>query len=133
MWFATSPTELDFTSSSPYQLAFDASIEATPRRVFEIFTKGEAQDKWFQDFKACRWTSADPHAVGTTREIELKMLTVKERFVAWGNFVGDVVAAQAELVRHDEIKPYATALLGHSEGGLLALAGAGWVLRKRSA
>src|SRR6185503_2686360 len=30
----------------------------------------------------------------------------------------------AELVRHDEIKPYATALLGHSEGGLLSLAAA---------
>ena len=30
------------------------------------------------------------------------------------------MAAHAELLRHDEIKPYATALLGHSEGGLLA-------------
>ena len=34
------------------------------------------------------------------------------------------MAAHAELLRHDEIKPYATALLGHSEGGLLALAAA---------
>ena len=45
-----------------------------------------------------------------------------KRFVAWDNFVSDVVAAHAELQRHDEIKTYATALLGHSEGGLLALA-----------
>ena len=35
-----------------------------------------------------------------------------------------MAAAHAELVKHDEIKPYATALLGHSEGGLLALAAA---------
>ena len=34
------------------------------------------------------------------------------------------MAAHAELLRHDEIKPYATALLGHSEGGLLSLAAA---------
>jgi uncharacterized protein len=48
----------------------------------------------------------------------------QERFFAWDNYVGDVVAAHAELLRHDEIKPYATALLGHSEGGLLSLAAA---------
>ena len=39
--------------------------------------------------------------------------------------MGDVASAHRELLRHDEIKPYATALLGHSEGGLLALAAAG--------
>ena len=50
-------------------------------------------------------------------------LEAQERF-AWDNYVGDVVAAHAELLRHDEIKAYATALLGHSEGGLLALAAA---------
>ena len=48
----------------------------------------------------------------------------QERFFAWDNYVGDVLAAHAELLRHDEIKPYATALLGHSEGGLLSLAAA---------
>src|SRR5882757_97164 len=47
-----------------------------------------------------------------------------ERFFSWDNFVGDVAAAHAELVTHDEIKSYATALLGHSEGGLLVLAAA---------
>ena len=51
-------------------------------------------------------------------------LEAQERFFAWDNYVGDVVAAHAELLRHDEIKAYATALLGHSEGGLLALAAA---------
>ena len=83
MFFATTPTELEFTTSSPQRLVFDALVEANPDRVFEIFAKGEAQETWFQDFKACRWTSPEPHAVGTTREIQLKLLTVKERFVAW--------------------------------------------------
>ena len=40
----------------------------------------------------------------------------QERFFAWENFVSDVQAAHAELLRHNEIKPYATAFLGHSEG-----------------
>jgi pimeloyl-ACP methyl ester carboxylesterase len=51
-------------------------------------------------------------------------LAAQERFLAWDNYVGDTVAAHAELLRHDEIKAYATALLGHSEGGLLSLAAA---------
>ncbi|MBV8392233.1 MAG: alpha/beta fold hydrolase [Alphaproteobacteria bacterium] len=46
----------------------------------------------------------------------------QKRFFTWEHFVADVQAAHVELLRHDEIKAYATALLGHSEGGLLALA-----------
>jgi uncharacterized protein YndB with AHSA1/START domain len=83
MWFDTAPTELSFTTSSPQRLSFDALIEAPPRRVFDIFAKGEGQETWFQDFKAVKWTSPGPHSVGTTREVTLKLLTVKERFVAW--------------------------------------------------
>jgi uncharacterized protein YndB with AHSA1/START domain len=83
MWFDTAPTELEFTTSSPERMVFDALVEAPPARLFEIFSRGEAQEAWFQDFKAIRWTSPEPHSVGTTREIELKLLTVKERFVAW--------------------------------------------------
>lgn len=48
-------------------------------------------------------------------------LEAQEAFFAWENFTGDVEAAHAELLRHGEIKRHATALLGHSEGGLLAL------------
>ena len=51
-------------------------------------------------------------------------LDAQERFFAWDNFVGDVRAAHAELLRHDEIKKHATGLVGHSEGGLLAIAAA---------
>ena len=49
-------------------------------------------------------------------------LAEQERFFTWDNFVADLRAAHVQLLRHDEIKPYATALIGHSEGGLLALA-----------
>jgi len=48
-------------------------------------------------------------------------LEAQEAFFAWDNFTGDVEAAHTELLRHGEIKRHATALLGHSEGGLLAL------------
>jgi alpha-beta hydrolase superfamily lysophospholipase len=66
----------------------------------------------------------DKRGIGASTPKPHGSLGEQERFFAWDNFVGDVAAAQAELVRHDEIKPYATALLGHSEGGLLVLAAA---------
>ena len=64
----------------------------------------------------------DKRGIGQSTPRPRGSLEAQEAFFAWDNFVGDVEAAHAELLRHDEIKPYATALLGHSEGGLLALA-----------
>jgi uncharacterized protein len=66
----------------------------------------------------------DKRGVGGSTPRPGGALEAQERFFAWENFVDDVVAAHGELLKHDEIKPYATALLGHSEGGLLALAAA---------
>jgi len=66
----------------------------------------------------------DKRGVGAAAGQAPVALDAQERFYAWDNYVGDVIAAHAELLRHDEIKSYATALLGHSEGGLLSLAAA---------
>src|SRR5215475_1314435 len=73
----------------------------------------------------------DKRGIGQSTPRPRGGLEEQERFVAWDNFVGDVVAAHAELVRHDEIKPYATALLGHSEGGLLTLAAVPLIKKNR--
>jgi alpha-beta hydrolase superfamily lysophospholipase len=64
----------------------------------------------------------DKRGIGASEQPAPNRLDEQERFFAWENFVGDVQAAHAELLQHDEIKPYATALLGHSEGALLSLA-----------
>jgi alpha-beta hydrolase superfamily lysophospholipase len=66
----------------------------------------------------------DKRGIGASTSQPANRLDEQERFWAWDNFVADVMAAHAELLRHDEIKPYATAFLGHSEGGLLSLAAA---------
>jgi pimeloyl-ACP methyl ester carboxylesterase len=49
-------------------------------------------------------------------------LAERELFFGWENFIGDVVLAHAELIKQSEVRPYGTALLGHSEGGLFAIA-----------
>jgi uncharacterized protein len=66
----------------------------------------------------------DKRGVGASTLRPHGTLEEQELFFAWPHFVDDVRAAHVEMLRHDEIKPYATALLGHSEGGLLALAAA---------
>jgi uncharacterized protein len=66
----------------------------------------------------------DKRGIGSSTPRPTGTLEDQEQFFAWTNFVGDVAAAHGELLKHDEIKPYATALLGHSEGGLLAIAAA---------
>jgi alpha-beta hydrolase superfamily lysophospholipase len=67
----------------------------------------------------------DKRGIGASTAKPQGSIAELERFFSWDNFVGDVVAAQTELVKHDEIKAYATALLGHSEGGLLVRRGSG--------
>ena len=73
----------------------------------------------------------DKRGIGGSTSRPHGTLEAQERFFAWDNFIADVVAAHAELVKHDEIKSYATALLGHSEGGLLVLATAPTITRNR--
>ncbi|HRI64203.1 MAG TPA: SRPBCC family protein [Polyangium sp.] len=85
MWFDTKPSDTSYADMAPHRIANVVTIEAPPQRVFDIFATADHQDEWMPDFKACRWTSSEPHGVGATREIELKMLTVKERFLIWEN------------------------------------------------
>ncbi|HZF48052.1 MAG TPA: SRPBCC family protein [Polyangiaceae bacterium] len=83
MWFQVQPAEIDYTRSSPFQIRHEAQIAAPPERVFDVLSTNEGAKEWFKDFEAIRWTSAPPHGVGSTREVELKLLTAKERFLAW--------------------------------------------------
>lgn len=64
----------------------------------------------------------DKRGIGQSTQRPDGSFVEQERFFLWDHFVADAAAAHAELVKQDEIKPYATAFLGHSEGGLLALA-----------
>jgi uncharacterized protein YndB with AHSA1/START domain len=83
MWFDVEAVPLSFTESSPYRIENVVRIEASPARVFAIWATGERQAEWFQDFVANRWTTPAPYGVGSEREVELEILTVKEHFLAW--------------------------------------------------
>lgn len=83
MWFDVEAVPLSFTEDSPFHIENVVLVDAPPARVFEIFATGENQTEWFQDFKGVRWTTLERSSVGAEREVELKLLTVKERFLAY--------------------------------------------------
>ena len=83
MWFPLAPTELDYIGTAPHRFDNEIVIDAPAERIFELISDGRSMGAWFQDFVACRWTTTAPHGVGSTREVELEALTVKERFLTW--------------------------------------------------
>jgi uncharacterized protein len=62
----------------------------------------------------------DKRGVGRS-SLPPKDLDALTRFVAWENFVGDVVAACVALRGQPEVQRSHVALIGHSEGGLLVM------------
>lgn len=82
MWFDVEAVPLSFTEWAPFRIENVVLIDAKPERIFEIAVNGEGQAEWFQDFIGSRWTNAE-RGVGGEREVELKLLTVKERFLVW--------------------------------------------------
>jgi uncharacterized protein YndB with AHSA1/START domain len=83
MWFEIGPADLGFAQSAPFQLESEVIINASPQRVFEIVSTVEGPSEWLHEFTACRWMSPEPHGPGTTRELEMKLLTAKARFLLW--------------------------------------------------
>jgi uncharacterized protein YndB with AHSA1/START domain len=83
MWFALEVQDLSFTQTAPYKFENEAILDAPPERVFEVFATGENQRTWFKDFVGIRWTSPASSGVGAERDVELKLVTVSERFLAW--------------------------------------------------
>jgi len=83
MWFYVDPVDIRYVERSPHQFQNEARLSVPPERAFEIVALDEGAPEWFKDFVACRWTSDPPYGVGSTRDIELKLLTVKERFLVW--------------------------------------------------
>jgi hypothetical protein len=83
MWFAVEAQGLSFTKTAPFLFENEVILDVTPERAFEVVAGGENQRVWFKDFVGFRWTSQAPHGVGAERDVELQMVTVRERFIAW--------------------------------------------------
>jgi hypothetical protein len=51
--------------------------------VFDALAGPSAWVDWFPGLTGGRWTSQQPHGVGSTRQVQLGPLTVDEEFLVW--------------------------------------------------
>ncbi len=77
------PTGLDEVPELTHHLRSDRTVAAPADRVFEILATGERQDRWADGFRAVHWHGSRPHGVGSLRDVRLRWITVRERFLAW--------------------------------------------------
>lgn len=82
MWFSLRTIDLDYAAAAPFCFLNEAVLPAPPERVWAVLT-GDTWQHWFKDFVSVAWTSPPPHGVGSTREVKLKPLSVRETFLAW--------------------------------------------------
>lgn len=83
MWFRAEPQDLHFTETAPYSIRNEAILTATPEVVFDVLADPTAWPRWFDDILEVHWTTDPPHGVGSGRQVKLKQMTVRERFLAF--------------------------------------------------
>jgi uncharacterized protein YndB with AHSA1/START domain len=82
MWFDAEPVPLERIEELPYRLESTAIFDAPPARVFQIWGEPERPEEWFKDWVGHQWTT-EHRGVGAERVVELRALSVKERFLVW--------------------------------------------------
>ena len=76
--------DASFFDTAPMRFKNVVELDASAAKVFAIFEDPKAWPEWFGAIQKVVWTSSKPHAVGTTRTVWLKGLTVDEFFFRWG-------------------------------------------------
>ena len=102
MWFKVHPREPDYVSRAPCRIEVEATIAAPAAALFAMVSSGRAMRNWMADFVSIRWMSAPPHGVGSTRELMLKTMALRERVLIWNpgaRLTMSVYGITAPLVR----------------------------------
>ncbi|MEV0463352.1 SRPBCC family protein [Nocardia tengchongensis] len=82
MMFALRPSGLGDIDAMRLHLRSDRTVAASAARTFEILATGEGQTGWANGYRATTWYS-NARAAGAIRDIHLRWITVRERFLAW--------------------------------------------------
>ncbi|MFT4088748.1 MAG: SRPBCC family protein [Gordonia sp. (in: high G+C Gram-positive bacteria)] len=77
------PSTLGDAASMTHHLRTERTVRASADRVFEVLATGENQWEWAQGYRSTTWYDDAPHGTGSVRDIHLRWITVRERFLAW--------------------------------------------------
>ena len=105
--------DLTFVDRAPLLIEQHVDLSTSPDRVWPALAEADAWTEWFAGMKVCRYTSPEPHGVGSTRAVRVKTLDVTEEILAFDEdrrFAFMVVesktpgvAAMVEVVTLDEV------------------------------
>ncbi|ARU59069.1 polyketide cyclase/dehydrase [Oleiphilus messinensis] len=77
------PASLEFLETAPCIEINTVDLPATPEEIFALFEDGDSWPKWYKAITKVKWTSSKPYGVGTTRTVNLGLLSVDEYFFEW--------------------------------------------------
>lgn len=75
--------DLSFADRAPIRITEATVVDAPPDRVWPALADAAAWTEWFAGMKEARYTSPEPHGVGSTRFVHVKMLEVNEEILAF--------------------------------------------------
>lgn len=102
MWFKVRASDVTFAEGSKKHFAYDFTVPAPPRDVFDIVTRPETLSSWMPDYRGARWTTSPPVGVGSVREVQLTTIAVHEKVLVWEpgeRFVFTIVRASVPILK----------------------------------
>ncbi len=61
----------------------DRVVPVSADRLFRILATGEGQRQWAHGYRDSHWFGGEPPGVGSVRDVRMRWITVRERFLAW--------------------------------------------------
>ncbi|TCJ97137.1 SRPBCC family protein [Nocardia alba] len=81
--YALQPSYLEDIPAMRHHLRTERRVNASAARAFDILATGEGQREWAHGYRSTTWYGTMPYGSATVRDIHLRWITVRERFLAW--------------------------------------------------
>ncbi len=83
MGFECKPVDINFVEAASIRFINKVELAASPERVFKALEAEDSWPRWFKTIKSVKWSSPEPHGIGSTRTLAFKGMTAYEKFIVW--------------------------------------------------
>ncbi len=77
------PQRPTWIPGAPIQIKETTTITAPPDDIWRVLADNSTWPDWFPGFTRCGFTSAEPHGVGSIRELKQDQFSVTEEITLW--------------------------------------------------
>ncbi len=82
MWFKMKAWDVASAKKGKYKIHLEDTLNCNAATAFNAFRAGKI-NQWFADINSSKWLSEQTEQVGGLRQVNLKTMKVKERFLNW--------------------------------------------------